>query len=215
MLKKLISMVLSICLVLSVNALAVETATDENIPSASREMPQGGEGRRRTPPSMPNGEFDPSQMPQRGEFDPSKMPQRGEFDPSKMPERGEFDPSKIPQENNNGTKPQGNAPADRTAPADNGAQAPSPQTNINPDNEAGDTVGEVPADGEGQPQFGGRFPGGMGGFNGGMQEGAQPVQSSQQTGFAGFVKTYSTPITSVILLGLAYVFLFLYKRKHY
>ena len=52
----------------------------------------------------------------------------------------------------------------------------------------------------------GRFMGNN--FNGQTQE-AEPMT------FLGFVKTYSTPITSVILLAFAFVFVIFYRRKNY
>ena len=92
----------------------------------------------------------------------------------------------IPSENaNNGQTPP------QAAPPQSGGNAPS-----------------------GNPQFGGQMPGGMGGFPGNMQNQGQP-QEEQPMGFLGFVKTYSTPITSVVLLGLAFVFVIFYRRKNY
>ena len=52
----------------------------------------------------------------------------------------------------------------------------------------------------------GRFMGNN--FNGQTQE-AEPMT------FLDFVKTYSTPITSVILLAFAFVFVIFYRRKNY
>lgn len=40
-------------------------------------------------------------------------------------------------------------------------------------------------------------------------------ESTERTGFVGFVKTYQTPIASIVLLVAAYVFVLLYKRKRY
>lgn len=54
-----------------------------------------------------------------------------------------------------------------------------------------------------------------GGFDGNVQNSTQSTQPEQEKGFIGFVKNYSTPVISVILLILAYVFVFFYKRKSY
>ena len=54
----------------------------------------------------------------------------------------------------------------------------------------------------------GRIPPNMQNFNGQAQE-EVPMT------FSGFVKTYSTPITSVVLLGLAFIFVIFYRRKNY
>ena len=62
----------------------------------------------------------------------------------------------------------------------------------------------------GNPPFGG----GMGGFSGNMTN-SQNTVSNQSAGFLGFVKTYSTPVTSIILLGLAFIFVVFYRRKNY
>ena len=80
------------------------------------------------------------------------------------------------------------------------------------------TVGENTEKSEqtqgGNSPFGGGIPGGMGGFSGNMQSG-QNTEVQQPAGFLGFVKTYSTPITSVVLLGLAFIFVIFYRRKNY
>ena len=67
----------------------------------------------------------------------------------------------------------------------------------------------------GNQQFSGQMPGGMGVFPGNMQNFNGQTQEEQPKGFLGFVKTYSTPITSVVLLGLAFIFVIFYRRKNY
>lgn len=49
----------------------------------------------------------------------------------------------------------------------------------------------------------------------GMPNNTQNTEAEQSEGFIGVIKTYPTPITSVILLILAFVFVFFYKRKQY
>lgn len=69
--------------------------------------------------------------------------------------------------------------------------------------------------GGGMPE-GMQFPGGENSFPG-MENGFGQIETEneQPTGFAGFLKTYQTPVTSIILLLLAFVFVVFYKRKHY
>lgn len=65
----------------------------------------------------------------------------------------------------------------------------------------------------GNQQFGGQMPEGMGRNPFDMQN--QNTETEQEKGFWGFVKTNITPIISVILLALAFVFVIFYKRKNY
>lgn len=80
---------------------------------------------------------------------------------------------------------------------------------------------QIPQGAEEQPQGGrgnmGTPPyGGMrGGFPGNMQNNNQQTQETEPMTFLGFIKTYSTPITSVILLALAFIFVVFYRRKNY
>ena len=78
---------------------------------------------------------------------------------------------------------------------------------------------QQPAGWQGDRPFGdnggqGRMPGGMPGQMNGeaMQE---STAGQTDTSFLGFVKTYSTPITAMVLLALAFVFVICYKRKRY
>ena len=69
---------------------------------------------------------------------------------------------------------------------------------------------------ERNPQFEGRIPSGMqSGFPDSMQNNNQQTRETEPMTFWGFVKTYSTPITSVILLALAFIFVVFYRRKNY
>ena len=43
----------------------------------------------------------------------------------------------------------------------------------------------------------------------------QNTETVQETGIKGFLKTYATPVISVILLILAFIFVVFYKRKRY
>ena len=193
MLKKVIPIVVVLCLIFCISVMAENTSsvTDSSAAETSQQMPQSkrpqgdggnmgmrpnGDMQGRTPPNMPKGE-----MPQ-GEF---TLPE------GFTPPEGDFTP---------------------------------PQSNVNTCNTATPTVNNVAATEnneqsaqtqDGKQQFGGNMPGGMGGFFGNMQNFNGQTQEEQPKGFLGFVKTYSTPITSVILLGFAFVFVIFYKRKNY
>ena len=78
----------------------------------------------------------------------------------------------------------------------------------------------APAVSEPMPQYAEERPQGVRGNMGtppfgNMQNYNQQSQAEQHTGFLGFIKTYSTPITSVILLILAFFFVIFYRRKNY
>lgn len=68
---------------------------------------------------------------------------------------------------------------------------------------------------ETMPEVSEQMPEGIGRFSGNMQNPNQNTKTEQETGFLGFVKTYSTPITSVVLLILAFFFVIFYRRKNY
>ena len=88
--------------------------------------------------------------------------------------------------------------------------------------------GQIPNEIKEQPQGGrggmgippegmnrGQMPEGMEESLGNMQNDNMNTQVEQPTDFLSFVKTYSTPITSVILLVLAFIFVIFYRRKNY
>lgn len=208
MLKKVIPIVVVLCLIFGISAMAENTSavTDGSAAGASQQMPQGerpqggrgnmgmppsGDMQGRTPSNMPNGE-----MPQ-GEFTPPEgfTPPNGEFTPPQN--AGEFAP---PQSNANNTE----TPVPKT---DTGITEENQQTQEN-----GEESNQFPG---GNQQFGGQMPGGMGGFPGNMQNFNGQTQEDAPKGFLGFVKTYSTPITSVVFLGLAFIFVIFYRRKNY
>ena len=183
MFKKILLITVLICLVFSICASAENTisVTNETVPGASQQMPQGDRGNMRVPP---NGE-----MPVRGT--PPNMP-NGEMPAGGM-NRNQTSPSNVPptqNQNPTNSAPQ-QVPSDDSLPAEN-SQTPN-----------------------GNQQFGGRMPGGMGGFPGNIQNFGERNQEEVPAGFRGFVKTYSTPIISLILLGLAFIFVIFYKRKNY
>ena len=187
MLKKIIPIAIALCLIFSISVMAENTSavTDGTATGTSQQIPQG---------ERPQGGRGNMGMPPSGDMQgrtPPNMP-NGE-----MPQ-GEFTP---PQSNVNT-----NSTETVTPPANDGA-AENEQTQENGE-QSGQTQG-------GNQQFGGQMPGGMGGFPGNMQNINGQTQQEQPKGFLGFVKTYSTPITSVVLLGLAFIFVIFYRRKNY
>ena len=194
MLKKIISITLLLCLMFSINVMAEnENPVSENAAQTAQSnqdnmgMPAPGERQGRTPPSMPNGEMMPEGMNRGQRPSGDFVPQQngGEF----IPPQGEF----ALQENNNVT--------------DNTEAAPS-QTEVG---EATKNT-EMPNNNQ---QFDGQMPGAMGAFPGNLQSFNGQGQQEVPEGFLGFIKTYATPITSVIFLALAFIFVIFYKRKNY
>ncbi len=188
MLKKIIPIAIALCLIFSISVMAENTSavTDGTASGASQQMPQG---------EHPQGGRGNMGMHPSGDMQgrtPPNMP-NGE-----MPQ-GEFTP---PQ---NAVKANG---TEATEPnADAGITEENQQTQENGE-ESNQTQG-------GNQQFGGQVPGGMGGFPGNMQNFNGQTQEEQPKGFLGFAKTYSTPITSVVLLGFAFIFVIFYRRKNY
>ena len=186
MLKKVIAAALSLCLIFSISVMAVSTV-DETVPDAQQGAGERGRGGMPQRGEMPRGDFAPPE---------GFTPPEGDFTPPQ--DWGGFTPPQSTENNNN---------AETTVPeTDEGVTAENPQTTENGE-ESGMTQG-------GNSPFGGQMPEGMGGFPGNTQS-SQKTQAQQPTGFSGFVKTYSTPITSVILLGLAFIFVIFYRRKNY
>ena len=172
MLKKVITIVLMLCLIFSISVMTV---------TAVGETQQGG-GRGGMPPmgEMPQGEFTPSE-----DFTPPEG-----FTPPQN--AGEFTP---PESSKNSAEAV-------TPPANENVTTENQQTQEN-GTESNQTPGR-------NQQFGG-----MGGFPSNMQNFNGQTQEDAPKGFLGFVKTYSTPITSVVLLGLAFIFVIFYRRKNY
>jgi len=230
MLKRVILAVLMLCLILSLPVIAENTDSaqeeltfevQEQMMQGAEEMPQGRENRgmppsgnmenRGAPPEgmnrrqRPSGDFTPPEN--RGDF----TPPQGDFTPPEnggdfTPPQGDFTP---PENREESIPPQGGF-----TPPENEEKSTPPQNNdINNNAETtpqtdGDTAEET-------PRFGRQMPGGMGGFPGNMQNSNQNTQDQQETGFSGFIKTNSAPVASVILLGLAFLFVIFYKRKNY
>ncbi len=190
MLKKVIPIILMLCLIFSISVMAENEnpVSEETVPEVSQQMPQGAEGR-------PQGGQGNMGIPPSGE-----MPTRGT--PPNMPN------GKMPPEGmNRDQRPQGELAPPQTNETNNNTEIAT--------SHGGDTSTENPQVPSGNHQFGGQMPGGMGGFPGNMQNFNGQTQEEVPTGFLGFVKTNSTPITSVILLALAFIFVIFYRRKNY
>lgn len=173
MLKKVITIVLSLCLIFGIGVMTAG-AVNETVPrtqQGERERPDGGRG------GVPSGEF---ALPE------GFAPSEGGFTPPESDERNNTETtSQKENEEVSGQNPQNSENSEESGQIQNGS---SP--------------------------FGGEMPEGMENFFGNPQNG-QNAQTEQSAGFVGFVKTYSTPIISVVLLGLAYLFVIFYKRKNY
>lgn len=204
MVKKVITTVLLLCLLSGISVMMV-TATDTTRQGRERSgMPPRGE--------MPSGDFAPPEgfTPPEGEFMPPKdfAPPEGEFMPPEefSPAEGDVMP---PQDSGELMPPQ----SDENNNAE--TAAPETDTGVAEENQKSTENNEKSEQTQNRNSpFGGRMPDGMGGFSGNMQN-SQNTAAEQPTGFFGFVKTYSTPITSVVLLGLAFIFVIFYRRKNY
>lgn len=194
MIKRVITIVLSLCLLFSISVMAQGISGDmpQGMPEMRGERPAGNRGGMGMPPNaeMPEG------------FAPPSM-QNG-----KMPEG--FTPPEgfQPPQNADNFAPRQNGAADNkvsatTPPADSGDNTQTPE-NAEKTNQM-----------QGGMQFGGEMPEEMKEFFANMQGGNMNAQEEQETGIIGFVKEYSTPVTSIILLIFAYIFVIFYKRKHY
>lgn len=175
MVKRTAAVILSLCLVFGISAMAETTNDNSNADTsaASQDMSDMG-----IPPEMPQG---------------GNAPFGGQ-----TPE-GEFTPPQNIETNN----------AENTAPQTDGNTEEStqpPESSAENNRESGENT-----------PFGGQMPGNMENFNfqGGMANSGQSTETEQATGFLGFVQTYSTLVTSIILLLCAFVFVHFYKRKQY
>lgn len=200
--KKIIPIVLSLCLIFGVTSYAEnEDAVNESEnPPIAREMPEQGE----KPTDM-------RQAPQEGNT--PERPQ-GENRGGQAP-RGDFTPPRQNETSNTAEKPnmpqQSENNQNVTAPSENNAEKQKNTDAASGENDAQNALENAPGEnGENAP-----FPGDMpDGFPDDARN-TQNAESEQTAGFIGFVKTYSTPITSVFLLIAAYVFVILYKRRNY
>ena len=153
--------------------------------SAANEMPQG------SPPSN-------MEMPQGTPPEGMELPE-GVEPPEDMQGFPGGEQGQRPQGNTEDTQTKNGQPTDET-----GENAQQPQ------GQDGNQQQEQNAEAMTPPNMdfgGGNMPGGFGRNN-------TQVETEPMT-FMGFVKEYQTPIISVVLLLLAFVFIKLYKRKNY
>ena len=104
------------------------------------------------------------------------------------------------------TPPEGFVPSGDFAPPQGGMAKTTEETAHQTEN---NETPQMPQMQGGNRQFGGQM-GGMGRFPGGFSE-----QNTQTDEEKSFVKEYATPITSGVLLVLAFIFVIFYRRKNY
>jgi len=164
-----------------------------------------------TPTQDTQTENPPQEMPQ--------MPEGGMRSGRGMhPPRGGMPPqmNEMPYQNNQS----GEDSQDMQMPDFNNEFAPPPNT---PNGQGGTDNTPNGAQGSTQnPNAGSNnIRGGMGGFRGGMPnqgfDSTVPVMSNAQEELTpkSFIKEYFTPLLSIVLLALAFVFVIFYKRKNY
>lgn len=124
----------------------------------------------------------------------------------------------IPQQNgmNRGElPPQNNDENTAELPIENSPQN-SENTNAKTPDSSNDNKqngGKAPTPNEDDARFKNQIPGGIG--DGDMRFNTQNTETEPTTFLGRLIKNYPTPVTSVILLALAFVFVIFYKRKHY
>lgn len=186
--KKVISVAMAVCLLLGIGIMTVG-AMPETEPQTQQnqgQRPGGGRGGMPQMGEMPSGEFTPPEGFTLPEgFTPPQM--EGEFTPPQRNESNVNTPALTPEAGEESVRENGQTTENSQAAAE------TQQENV---------------------PFGGQMPEGMGSFPGNMQN-SRDTATEQETGFLGFVKTYSTPILSVVLLGLAFLFVIFYRRKNY
>ncbi len=189
MMKKIIPILLCFTLLFSVSVFAVnsETETSENTVAVTGEMPQQQSG---------NGQG-------KGRFGMGNPPQRGDMQNGDMPSMppGDMPSGEMP------SMPSGEMSPNRMTPPQNGESATQDGTQQTPDGSSDQTF--APRDD-------------MKGFSKDfMTENAEDIEDTEATqeqsatGIVNFLQTYSTPITALVLLLLAFIFVMVYKRKRF
>ena len=189
MIKRIIPIILCLILVFSISVSATNTTEDtiaENS-QATEEFPQ----RQGRPQGGGRGNMGtPPEMPN-GEM-PPELPEG--MTPPEMP-NGEMPPQMNGQANAENQQQSG-----QSSSGSNAENGTATEENANSDRIQ-------------------RGEGNMGGFRGemppGMTEQEQSTEEKAENKILTFVKTYSTPIISVVLLAFAFVFVIFYKRKSY
>ena len=188
MIKKILLIILCLILVFGISVLAANTQSDT--PTENNQTKEEMPNRQERPQGGGRGNMGmPPNMPS-GEV-PPELPEG--MTPPEMP-NGEMPPQMNGQTN---TENQQTGQPSSGSNAENGT-ATEENTNL-------DRIQ--------------RGEGNMGGFRGemppGMTEQEQNTEEKAENKILTFVKTYSTPIISVVLLALAFVFVIFYKRKTY
>ncbi len=198
---KFLSVLLSICLCCSLSAFAMQMPEMGQPPmgapgefSFDGEMPQGGEFpfNDEMPEGFPEGEFQPPEMNGDGNFNfNGERPQRAPQGDAQIPEN---------------TTEEGTMPGETMQ----GESAQEPASESQSNEETAPTDSKRPqfqmGDGGFQPPEGGNFPG----FNGQSEQ-----NPAIQGGFLGIWQNYSQVLISVAVLLVSFVFVLLYRRRHY
>lgn len=183
MIKRILPIILYLCLISGVTAMAANSTdgTNADMPAVTEEMPtQDGGNRQGGGPDGMGGQHPGGENAQGG---------------------------KAP------AMPDGEMPIGEATPPEENGQQEQPSNSENTVDTTTDTTDER----SNRMQSGG-MNGGMDGMNGGMREDTQNTENGEtasQDGILDLIKIYSTPITAVILLALAFVFVLFYKRKTY
>jgi len=110
-------------------------------------------------------------------------------------------------------------PNDEMPPQINGQANAENQQQSGQSSSGSNAENTTATEGNTNPNAIGRGEGEMGGFRGemppGMTEQEQKTEEKAENKILIFVKTYSTPIISVVLLAFAFLFVIFYKRKSY
>ena len=189
MIKKILPIILCLILVFGISVSAANTQGDT--PTENNQTTEEMPNRQERPQGGGRGNMGmPPNMPS-GEV-PPELPEG--MTPPEMP-NGEMPPQMNGQAN-----------------AENQQQSGQSSSGSNAENTMG-------TEGNANPDATQRGKGNMGGFRGemapGMTEQEQSTEEKTENKILIFVKTYSTPIISVVLLAFAFVFVIFYKKKTY
>lgn len=198
MMRKILPLILAISVALGVHAAAAEPEENQEgfPPGFAQEMPREGSENR----SGDNG----GGMPPQGRREERAMPQGA----PEMPQRDTALPEGQPQEENHAGQAMPVRPEDNKQ---SGEVQPGQTAENNSENnqESREQLDEAAAEPENEQR-----PDGFGEGNE-FPNRDRRGEEQQEAGFFGFVKSYATPIFSVFLLAVAFVFVVLYKRREY
>lgn len=217
MIKKIMPIALGLIIALSVCVSAENTTGEvtEDTQTTAEEMPQQGRGGGRM-----GGGQQGNRGPQGADMQPPEMPSGGENMPGNEP------PAPPETTNVDNAHNQENAASENVPPeipAKTGADNPdaAKSTEENTGETASENTENLPQnDGQKMPAFGGgRGEMMQGGAFPGMVENSEISQEEtkdeEKNDVLTWLKTYQTPVFSMVLLALAFVFVIFYKRKRY